>query len=1292
MTAEWTHGRVTDGTARERRLGYALADGYMVPQELGLAERLALAARLAGLVRFYARGNAPAGTWARLFEQEPLVIMAEVLAFKASEQAHRFAALIETDVHAAAAELVGLARRIDGWLARFAASGRHLFEAQLEAGDSRAVLAGLRDLAGAEDARPAALVARLHPEPAATGAGQDAIARAHAARQALVRAHDRLLNIVAVMRPAVARAFDARLTSGEIDPALGLIVTELRLIAEAEKRINRFTDRHTAFYFSDVLGQAPKPAEPERVLLRFAQSAAPIVIEEGARLLARPAGSPVSHRYRLVEGLTVAPVRVGEVRTLRFDRNPLISPQSEMGFVTGLRAGALSPDGRRENQRLFEPEAGRDVPMGLSVASPMLLLAEGRRQVELRLVLARRQAIEEPARVRTGPLEAAEASEEAPLDGVASMVLSDPAAFAAFGLGTPEDALRKISAWVAELAAEGEAGAVRDLVYHACLRHAASPAQVQAIYGRIVSAALVEGDDWPTGRFRETLLAQAGAHLGEEAAELIARRILDRPREEVFQTLLRDAFEVELSSETGPLRADLLRVAPNPPGAGPGIGFGVTLDEAVPAIVPPPEGEAPVLSIRLAGEARFCAFSLFEPYALERVQIAVQAEGLTRLTAFSDDGPLNVAQPFLPFGARPKDGASFLIGARELALKPVTRVGVRLTWADLPRTAGGFEEHYRHYGNGFRPPEPRLRAAYLSGEGWKPLSEAPVAMVERSAAEGPLRPERALAAEVPGRAVAARAGTGVADFQSRQTIRAGLVRLELDCPGDAFGHSAYPAALARAMRPALVPNAQRPMPNAPYTPELARVSLSYAAEATIVLAAPQSARPGERVVQIGSFGTQEVFPARTRPGAGLFPPRLADGSLFVRLEGPGAGGAVSLLFEMAASSHERTAFLPEPVIWHYLTAAGWQPLPSWSLASDSTDGLMRSGVVTLDLPDDALEDASEMPGRGGWLAISANHHLHAFPRLASLSANGARAERIDATGDDGAAPGTPRSWTLDPARPGVGTIVQIGPPIGGAPAETQAAFRARVSERLRHRQRAVTAWDVERLVLDAFPQVWKAKCFPTLDRDRAAAGHMTVVAVPAAPSDAALVPSQARMFDVLMLRRIEEMLAERASPFARIEVRNPSYERLQVRGKVGFATSGDDGALVRRLKLDVSRFLAVWTAAPPLDGFGWSLNLSDVGAFIIGLDYVRFLTEFSILHLVADDAGRYRLNDTARAAPDAADASPILSFREPWSLALPMPDHWIGAVHGQERAPAHAAGIGRLGIGETLVVDRGEPR
>lgn len=1275
MSAAWADGRVTDGTARGRRLPYALADGYLRPQERTPADRLTLAAAIAGLIRFPDGADAAAGqgTWARLFAQEPAVMMAELLALAPEPRRVRFAELIETDPPAATAELVRFAGRVAAWLGRASTAGRAAFAAQLEAIERRSAVPELvRALAAAGDAAPAEVAATVLAITGGRGGPGDAITRARAAQQALADAHDQLLNVVAALRPEVERRFAARLASGEIDPALGLLLTELALLGEVEARINRFTDRHVAYYFEAVLGQAPLPAARESVLLRFAPGPAPVPLEEGAAVVARAAGAAEVQRYRLVEGLRVAPVRVAEARTLRFHRDPLISPLSEMGFVTGVSLATLRPDGGGAWQQLFATAAAGEVAMGVRIASPMLLLAEGRRRIDLRLGFGRRHD-GEPAGADTAPL----------AEAVAAVVLSDPAMLAPFGLGPPEAAVPAVAAWVEALAAETGPAPAPALVQHACLREASTPAQVQAVYGRIVAATLVEGRPWPDGAFRATLVARIDALLGGTAAAQVAEGLMARPRDELFQTLLQDAFALTLTSETGPVALDVVRVAPGPPDAGPAVDFAIHLDEAAPPIAPPPGGTAPELAIRMAPHARFCPLSLFEPYALETVEIAVEVQGMRRLAAFSDDGPLLTSQPFMPFGARPKDGATFLVGAPELAAKPVTRVGLTLAWADLPRAAAGFDEHYRGYGDGFRPPAPRVQPAYLTGEGWKALSADPVEMVRRAAPGGPLLPHWRLEAAIPGRPVPPSAAAAQADFRERNGIRAGVMSLLLDCPGEAFGHAAYPAALARAMRPAFRPTRRpRPIPPAPWTPQVAAIGLDYAARATIELDAPQAARPGERVVQIGPFGDQEIYPARGRPGAGLFPARLADGALFVRIEGPGATGPVALLFEMEAGSHQRTAFQPEGVAWLYLTATGWQPLPSWSLGTDSTEGLMRSGVVAIDVPDEdvALAGAG-MPGEGVWLAAVADRHLNAFPRLASLTTNGARAERLDP--DAGAAGQGARDWALDPARPGLGRIVQVGAPIGGAPAETGPAFRARVAERLRHRQRAVTAWDVERLVLGAFPQVWKAKCFPAVDLDgRPAPGQITVAVVPAAPADAHAQPGQAAMFDVLTLRRIEAFLDARCSAFADVHVRNPSYERLQLRARVGFRMLGDDGTLLRRLKLDASRFLGVWTAGPPMDGFGWSLNLNDVAAFLTGLDYVRFVGDLSILHLVSDDGGSWRLYDTARAGGDEG-----LSWRERWSLALPMADHWITAVAEPAAEAPRAAGIGGLGIGETLVVD-----
>ncbi len=207
-------GRVTDGTARGRRLPFALADGYVRPQERSLADKLTLAAAIAGLVRFAGRAD----TWEKLFVQEPAVMMAGLLATRSEARRADFAELIQTDPSAAAAELRGFARQVGVWLERAATAGRAAFSAQLQAMDGRdAVTHLVRAIAAVPDAAPGTLAAAILAV-TGTAAPPDAVGRARAARQALVDAHERLLNVVAALGPAVARRFEARLGSGEIDP------------------------------------------------------------------------------------------------------------------------------------------------------------------------------------------------------------------------------------------------------------------------------------------------------------------------------------------------------------------------------------------------------------------------------------------------------------------------------------------------------------------------------------------------------------------------------------------------------------------------------------------------------------------------------------------------------------------------------------------------------------------------------------------------------------------------------------------------------------------------------------------------------------------------------------------------------------------------------------------------------------------------------------------------------------------------------------------------------------------
>jgi hypothetical protein len=524
---------------------------------------------------------------------------------------------------------------------------------------------------------------------------------------------------------------------------------------------------------------------------------------------------------------------------------------------------------------------------------------------------------------------------------------------------------------------------------------------------------------------------------------------------------------------------------------------------------------------------------------------------------------------------------------------------------------------------------------------------------------------------------------------ARGLIRAGAVRLTVSGTAGGFLAEAHPAALVAALRPRLWPPGARPLPLPPFVPQARAIRLGYTAREVIAVTAPDSARPGEQVTQITPFGRRAVFPRGRQADAGIFPRRLGYGAHFVMIEGPGALGPVTLLFEMSESGHDRAPGARVPIFWHYLGPYGWERLPDTALAVDTTDGLMRSGVVAVDLPDDALAGSGEMPGAGYWLAaVAQSPDIDNFPILRRVQTNA-----VWMTGTEGAPPpALPRSFVAVSAPPGVPAPIEVPVAQSRRPPETTAAFKARVAERLQHRQRAITPWDVERIVLDAFPEVWMVKCLPCLVAQRAdpAPGRIMAVVVPHAPQLGPQDMPRARLFDPLALRRIETHLRGLISEGAEIEVRNPGYEILQLRGRVRFDTGGDDGAQAQRLRLEMARELTVWTAPQGLDRFGWSVNLAALHARIEALPYVHSLSEFSILHLVHNDAGEHVLYDTARFDPGHGSSARIAAA-EPWGLPLSAQDHILTSTLEARPGEARPTGIGGLRVGEMLIVNQGSP-
>ena len=696
----------------------------------------------------------------------------------------------------------------------------------------------------------------------------------------------------------------------------------------------------------------------------------------------------------------------------------------------------------------------------------------------------------------------------------------------------------------------------------------------------------------------------------------------------------------------------------------------------------------PVVRLLLNPSAVQYGYSYFAGLIPIELRVQVSVKHLRNVELSNQLGPLDGSGPFYPFGAGAMPGAGLIIGVGEWLGKNVTSITLALTWQNLPRE--GLAVYYAGYGDNadklFANEAFQVKASYLSDYRWQlALPKARTRLFDPDPTrKAVLAAQTLVTLERPGRLTPAPGGT------------AGLVRLVLAGPTPGFGAGLYPQVLAETAR-YNGHHRRRPrvLPRPPFVPMLRQLTVSYTAED--VLAAGQTGNPTNFYHLHPFFGYE---PANA--GTVTLLPRLDnEGTLLVGLSPDAAGQVVSLLFELSVPAAVEAA-LPVPE-WTFLEGDEWRPLAQASGYADAAPGFANSCRVVLTLPNRAgITQHQLLPSGYCWLRATVPDGTASFGLVRALHLRLVQATRVrdetltPAPYQAPLAPGT-LSRLLKPL-PGIVAVAQPGPSWGGRAAETQPAYYTRVSEQLRHRGRALTPWDYERLLLEQFPDVYSAKCLtadqlpPLLVPDKETVQYhyrrqVGVVEVVALPRPDLMPGNPLPLFGSGQLTLMQEFLQTRASAAVRVQVRNPGYEHVQVRATVAFrrAAGGRQAAYEPLLQADLAAYLSPWgQARPERGGFHRHLTLPGIAAFLHQLPYVASSTGLSVVKTGVLD-GRHRFYDSAT----DREQQPVteLGALAPWAVLVPAPYHVL-TVAPAPLAPVAPTptGIGSLRIEQDLVV------
>jgi hypothetical protein len=356
-------------------------------------------------------------------------------------------------------------------------------------------------------------------------------------------------------------------------------------------------------------------------------------------------------------------------------------------------------------------------------------------------------------------------------------------------------------------------------------------------------------------------------------------------------------------------------------------------------------------------------------------------------------------------------------------------------------------------------------------------------------------------------------------------------------------------------------------PNAPWIPQAQGLTVDYRAHCTL--------GPSDTgyfyLLPFGGYSAA-IPVSNTIP---LLPVPEVAGILELGFTGLDTAQSLSLLVQMAAGS---SATAPA-VTWQYLADNQWTTFTSDAIPVDTTNQLQNTGVLTLDVPQAVAGTQTVTPDTYRWLRALTQEPT-GFPDAIGIYPNPLTATWV---GDQGGS-GQHLSQPLPPYTikssvqnlPAIQTICQPIESFGGVPAEDDRTFQTRIAERLRHKGRAILAWDYEQLALEEFPTVWQTIALAaTSTAGSKAPGHVLAVVV-AGPRSLQTADPTEPLVSAEMLHQIQQYLAALASPFAVIQAVNPNYVRIHVTASVVFGGSENGGGGADELNSDLVQYLSPW--------------------------------------------------------------------------------------------------------------------
>jgi Baseplate J-like protein len=742
----------------------------------------------------------------------------------------------------------------------------------------------------------------------------------------------------------------------------------------------------------------------------------------------------------------------------------------------------------------------------------------------------------------------------------------------------------------------------------------------------------------------------------------------------ITNAALTKAFDLLLSSEKGWLKIDL--VSPHLDASNL-LTFQFTVSAKEKAIVDYDaaihgyaySAQAPITQILLRTDSLNIGYDDFRNVTIQSAQVAVAVSNITTLQLESDGGTLDAKKAFIPFGSQPTNGSRFLVGYPEALTKKLAEVSITVQWKNAPIN---FSDYYKDYGVTLTNNSFQAVVTFQDGGDWTYNGQSNSLFNTNNATE-----KRTLVFKPNTPSVSANITEGMEVYALSVTdgfwavnkakkivIRKAFLSVYQNAvPEPQIGFITFSLTrdfLHNTYRQKYVENVlnfnksggKLVTLNEPYTPSIQSISLAYQAySGSVNIAAPalaDFANPDLQFFHITPSGqmrehgyqrqqVESQLHAGIASEVSLFPSFPDRGELLIGFQQLNAGDSVSVLFQVAEGSANPD--LPAATIrWFVLCDNYWRPLSRSEVVLDTTNQLLSSGLIQFVIPSVATTQNTILPSGLIWIKAAISDNITAVCQLISITANAVEARFVDQGNDLSHLLTALEPNKITKLQNGLAAIKTVQQPYAsfdGKAIENNRAFNMRSSERLRHKNRSLTPWDYERIILAAFPKIHRVKCIPHAHENSwLAPGHVLIVVIPDLKNKNALNQLEPKVAADI-ISQITTYLQKRAGMQVHIQVKNPNYQKIQLDFKVKFYPSYEFNYYKTQLNLAIIRFLSPWAYQADRDiAFGGKIYKSVLLNFIEDLPYVDYLTDFKMYSSSSASNKILDLNEVKPLTPD----------------------------------------------------------